>query len=68
MIFSAPDGLVKVQSSLNAKEMEEARKRVIGLPIKVDDTEEHKEVLKIVNSNEVGKPDRRILQKWKQHT
>ena len=41
--------------------MEEARKRVIGLPIKVDDSKEHKEVLKIVNSNEVGKPDKRIL-------
>ena len=61
MIISASDGLVKIQSSLNAKEMEEARKRVIGLPIKVDDSKEHKEVLKIVNSNEVGKPDRRIL-------
>ena len=68
MIFSAPDSLVKIQSSLNAKEMEEARKQVIGIPVSVDDSKERKDVLRIVNTNEVGKPDNKILKKWKQHT
>ena len=65
MIFSAPDSLVKIQSSLNAKEMEEARKKVIGIPVSVDDSKERKDVLRIVNTNETGKPDNRILKKWK---
>ena len=48
--------------------MEQARKQVIGLPVSVDDSKERKEVLSIVNTNEVGKPDKRVLKKWKQHT
>ena len=45
--------------------MEEARKKVIGIPVSVDDSKERKDVLRIVNTNEVGKPDNRILKKWK---
>ena len=68
MILQAPQSIVKIPSSLNAQQMEQARTQVIGIPVSVDDSKERKEVLSIVNTNEVGKPDKRIFNKYKQHT
>ena len=47
--------------------MELAREKRVTIPMKPDATDEHREVLKIVNTDECGRHDSTIHKKWAKH-
>ena len=59
-----PENLVKIKSSLNLTQMEEARRKKVAIPMPPGATDLHREVLQIVNTDECGRHDATITRKW----